>query len=64
MSDAYDILGLTPNADEAEIRKRYLELVREFPPDRAPERFMAIRQAYAEVCDPHQGRGVRPAPGA
>jgi curved DNA-binding protein CbpA len=54
MSDAYNILGLKPDADEAEIRKRYLELVREFPPDRAPERFAAIREAYDEVRDPHQ----------
>jgi curved DNA-binding protein CbpA len=52
MSDAYDILGVSPHADEAEIRRRYLELVREFPPDRAPERFAAIRAAYDDVRDP------------
>ncbi len=52
MSDPYEILGVSPGADEAEIRRRYLELVREFPPDRAPERFAAIRAAYDEVRDP------------
>src|SRR3954468_24912112 len=52
MSDPYEVLGVTPQADEAEIRRRYLELVREFPPDRAPERFAAIRVAYDEVRDP------------
>src|SRR5262245_4682569 len=52
MSDPYEILGVRPDAEEAEIRRRYLELVREFPPDRAPERFAAIRVAYDEVRDP------------
>lgn len=52
MSDPYEALGLPRHADEAEIRKRYLELVRQFPPDRAPERFAAIRAAYDEVRDP------------
>jgi len=52
MSDPYEILDIPPHADEAEIRRRYLELVREFPPDRAPERFAAIRAAYDEVRDP------------
>ena len=52
MSDPYEVLGLTPHADEEEVRRRYLELVRQFPPDRAPERFAAIRAAYDEVRDP------------
>lgn len=52
MSDPYEILGVPRHADEAEIRRRYLELVREFSPDRAPERFVAIRTAYDEVRDP------------
>ena len=52
MSDPYEVLGLPTHADEVEIRRRYLELVRQFPPDRAPERFAAIRAAYDEVRDP------------
>jgi curved DNA-binding protein CbpA len=52
MSDPYEVLSLPIHADEAEIRRRYLELVRQFPPDRAPERFAAIRAAYDEVRDP------------
>ena len=35
MNDPYEILGLPHSADETEIRRRYLELVRQFPPDRA-----------------------------
>ncbi len=54
MSDPYEVLELSHDADEAEIRRRYLELVREFPPDRAPERFAVIRAAYDQVRDPEQ----------
>jgi DnaJ-class molecular chaperone len=52
MSDPYRVLDLTPDAGENEIRQRYLELVRAFPPDRAPERFAAIHAAYAALRDP------------
>ncbi len=52
MSDPYRVLELTPDAGENEIRQRYLELVRAFPPDRAPERFAAIHAAYAALRDP------------
>ena len=45
MNDPYEVLELTPDADETEIRQRYLELVRAIPPDRAPERFAAIHAA-------------------
>ena len=52
MVDPYETLGISPQADEKEIRDRYLELVREFPPDRAPERFASIRAAYEQLRDP------------
>jgi curved DNA-binding protein CbpA len=52
MNDPYEVLGVSRDAGEAEIRGRYLELVREFPPDRAPERFTAIRAAYDEARNP------------
>ncbi len=52
MDDPHQTLGLDPDAGEAEIRRRYLELVREFPPDRAPERFAAIHAAYEAMRDP------------
>ncbi|MDA1015343.1 MAG: DnaJ domain-containing protein [Planctomycetota bacterium] len=47
-----DVLGLDANANEATVRRRYLELVRQFPPDREPERFRDIRQAYDQLRDP------------
>jgi curved DNA-binding protein CbpA len=52
LEDPYETLGLTTDAGEAEVRRRYLELVREFPPDRAPERFTAIHAAYEALRDP------------
>ena len=52
MSDPYEALGLPRLSGEKEARRRYLELVRQFPPDRDPERFAAIRLAYDQIRDP------------
>ncbi len=52
MPTAHETFGVSSTASEAEIRTRYLQLVREFPPDRAPERFAEIRAAYDELRDP------------
>jgi len=51
MSDPFAILGVTPDADDAVVRAAYLELVRQFPPEQAPERFTRIRAAYDCLCD-------------
>jgi DnaJ-class molecular chaperone len=59
MSDPYAVLGLPVHADLGQIRQRYLDLVRQFPPDQAPERFAAIRAAYEEVRDPRRRLEVR-----
>ncbi len=47
----YLVLGLTPEASLAEIRQRYLQLVRENPPVRAPELFQKITAAYEALKD-------------
>jgi curved DNA-binding protein CbpA len=52
MNDPFEVLGLAPDALDDQIRNRYLQLVREFPPDRAPQRFAEIRAAYDELRDP------------
>jgi curved DNA-binding protein CbpA len=52
MADPFEVLGLTKQAGEGEIRQRYLELVRAFPPEQAPERFAAVHAAYRELRDP------------
>lgn len=50
--DPFSILGVSSEASEAEVRARYLELVRQFPPDTAPEEFRKIRWAYEAAKDP------------
>ncbi len=52
MHDPYEVLGLDHSAEPEVIRRRYLELVRRHSPEREPERFAAIRQAYDEIRDP------------
>jgi curved DNA-binding protein CbpA len=49
MADAYQVLDLPPDSDDEAIRRRYLELVRQFPPEKYPERFAAVRAAYESL---------------
>jgi curved DNA-binding protein CbpA len=51
MSDPYAVLGLPADSDDEAIRRRYLELVRQFSPERHPEKFAAVRQAYESLRD-------------
>lgn len=49
--DAYEVLGLQPGASLEEVKRAYFEQVRRFPPDRFPEEFKRIRQAYEELVN-------------
>lgn len=51
VKDPYTVLGIGPDADDEAIRRRYLELIRAFPPEQHPEAFAAIRAAYEKVRD-------------
>src|SRR3954468_24282353 len=51
MTDPYEELGLPPDSDDEAIRRRDLELVRQFPPEHHPQRFAAIRAAYERLRD-------------
>jgi curved DNA-binding protein CbpA len=51
MADPYEVLGIPPDSDDETIRRRYLQLVREFSPERHPERFAAVRHAYDSLRD-------------
>lgn len=55
MSDPYLILGLEPGAEDGEIRQAYLEAIRRCPPEKDPDRFQALNQAY-EVVKTRQRR--------
>ena len=50
--DPYEVLGIERGSGDEEIRRRYLDLVRQYPPERQPERFVAIREAYDQLRDP------------
>ena len=47
----YLVLGLPHSASDADIRHRYLELVRRHAPERDPERFQKVTEAYEALRD-------------
>jgi curved DNA-binding protein CbpA len=49
MDDPYAALDLPPGSDDETIRRRYLELVRQYTPEHHPERFAAVRAAYEKL---------------
>lgn len=49
--DPYQVLGLSDDSDDAAIRRRYLELIRQYTPEHHPEKFTAIRAAYEQLKD-------------
>ena len=51
MTDPYAVLGLPGDSDDETIRRRYLELVRQYPPEHQPQKFAAIRAAYEALRD-------------
>ncbi len=52
--DATEILGVGWKAGPEEIREAYLRKVKEHPPDRDPEEFEKIRDAYEILSDPRR----------
>ena len=51
MTDPYAVLGLPADCDDETIRRRYLELVKQFSPEHHPDKFAAIRRAYDSLRD-------------
>ena len=51
MIDVYAILGLPADSDDEAIRRRYLELVRQYPPEHHPQKFAEVRAAYDLLKD-------------
>ncbi len=51
MKSPYQCLAVDPDASDEQIRQAYLEKVKDFPPERDPEQFQIIQQAYEQIKD-------------
>lgn len=49
MRDDREVLGVSADAGQKEIKKAYFKLVRQFSPEKDPERFQEIRGAYERL---------------
>jgi curved DNA-binding protein CbpA len=61
----FAVLGIEETADDEHVRAAYLEAVRRAPPDRDPEGFRRVREAYEAVRDEDRRLALRllgPAP--
>ncbi len=47
----YLTLGLLPDASDGDIRNSYLQLVKKYTPEKEPERFRQITEAYEAIKD-------------
>ncbi len=52
VSSAHAVLGVALDATPEEVRRAYLGLVRQYPPDRDAEKFREIHTAYQLLNDP------------
>jgi curved DNA-binding protein CbpA len=52
IENLYKILGTRSNISQERIKEKYIEKLREFPPETHPEEFQEIRRAYETLKDP------------
>ncbi len=51
MKTPYEILSISPHADDSKIKHAYLTEVKNNPPDRDQEKFQLIHTAYESIKD-------------
>ena len=57
MNDPYQVLGVSPNATDAEVKAAYRRLAKEYHPDRnggsaeAEKKMMQINDAYTQIVE-------------
>lgn len=65
ITDPYQILGVSPNATDDEVKKAYRELSRKYHPDAnagnplsdlAEEKFKQVQEAYSQIMDMRNGK--------
>lgn len=56
MKDFYMVLETTPEATAMEIKKAYFSMIRKYHPDKHPEAFKEIREAYEALSNPETRR--------
>jgi curved DNA-binding protein CbpA len=52
--DPLTVLGVRADATDEQVRSAYLRKVKEFPPDRSPNEFEQVRDAYEMLRDRRQ----------
>jgi curved DNA-binding protein CbpA len=55
----FTVLGLEETADDEAVRAAYLAAVRQSPPDRDPDGFRRIREAYETLQDEERRLALR-----
>ena len=50
MRDPFLLLGVGRDADDDAVRAAFLAAIRDCPPDRDPQRYESLRQAYARIA--------------
>lgn len=50
-TDPYRVLGVASAANQADIKRAYFALIRQYSPETAPEEFKLIRAAYEKIKD-------------
>lgn len=51
MFKSFLLLELPMDASDEQIRKRYLEFVKRYPPEKEPDKFHSITSAYEDIKD-------------